>query len=209
MRRIIFLSILFLILLVTFSSQAMAEKYYFYKEVGKKLPRGQRYDSSVIEVATRRFPNVILNLDLPKKYSNSGNRVKLALVCALSPNVAVEEKYKVSIESFALRDSSKTYPLSPGYSTTNILPEDPLYRKLTAYEMIDGKIRTKYEIEVTADDSLMPSFVFEAPESLPSHLFLDYKFRIRKEGGPEEIFKGTISMELASYNVGWWEKMME
>lgn len=203
---------------------AMAEKFYFYKESGKKLERGARFDSVDIESIRKRFPDFHFYFTLPKMWSylqlrgnETGYYKKNGLHFSLTAVPHSETSYFISIEYLGVRDEGKSYPLKFDGPKNPVLPGTPEYQLLTplgqklekkrgAFHSIEGKVVSRYELEVTKKDSLMPSFIFEA-SPFPKTLYLDYKFRIRKEGGPEEVFEGTIPMELASYNVSGWEKM--
>ena len=205
--------------LLMFSSNAMAEKFYFYKEAGKNLKRGARFDIHEFLNIQQRFPDLKINVLLPEMWSfiqlqdsDYYKREQLHLSFTIVPHS--EDVYYFSVDRLAMRDEkSRLYPLNlPGPDVTKLteLAKQNLgpirVKRLFQNASVEGVIKSKYEVEVTKQDSYMPSFIFEA-DPFPGRLYLDYKFRIRKEGGPEEVFEGTIPMELSSYNVGWWEKM--
>lgn len=195
--------------LIVVIPMAWAEKYYFYKPAGKELPRGQRYDSvRVYGVPKEVADGFLISFLLPRKYSNEKDEINLSFSCGVEPSD--QSKYWFFIEDLAVRDDEeKIYSLHYDKGYEEMTPQAKAgvknYKRKVAVETVNGRIRTKYEVDVYKDETYDKQLTFEA-SSLPKHLSLDYKFRIRKEGGPAEVFEGTIPMELASYNVGWWEK---
>ncbi|GEM_PF-3755332 len=185
------------ILLFGFSQMGLAETFYFYKRSDVKLPKNQRFDFFPISGAKDAFPNLVFHLNIPKKYSNEKDVVELGISCAVHPESNDLSHYWFFIESLSIRDENKHYDLKV----------DSGPRESILYDGI--KVKSTKEQEVFRSSTVMNSYavalIFHA-NPLPKRLFMDYKFKVRKEGEAPQVFEGTLPLELASYNVGWWEK---
>jgi len=186
---------------------AHAERFYFYKEAGKQLERDTRIDGYDFPAIREQLSDVYLALDFPKRRSNEKDELDLSLSFA----VRSDATYYFFVEELAVRNEQQIYFLHQRDDLTKFSPlalknmgEERVKRKFQN-ESLDGHVKSKYEVAVKSKPSLMQTFVFKA-SPLPKRISLDYKFRIRKEGGPTEFFEGTIPLERTSYNVGWWEK---
>ena len=193
----------FLIVLLfslTMAAWADTDTFYFYKEAGKKLERGARFGGYNLIEVKRKFPDLDVDSLLPKKRSNEKNELDLDITVSVHSDAT----YSFFIENLSVRNEQNIYHLRA--PTRNITPANPRYRELTANESVQGHIKSKYEVQIGRKISYMDSFLFDV-SPLPKRLFLDYKFRIRKEGGPEEVFEGAIPLELTSYTISLWEKI--
>lgn len=187
-------------LLFGFSQMGLAETFYFYKRADVKIPKKQRFDTFFDSRAKDIFPNLILQLDIPstrRKFSNERDKLHFTVFCAVHPESNDLSHYWFSIESLSIRDEEKYYDLKPDLSLDESVSVDGM------------KIRSSKEQEVFRSSTVRNSYgvalVFHA-NPLPKRLFMDYKFKARKEGEAPHVFEGTLPLELASYNVGWWEK---
>jgi hypothetical protein len=195
MKQLFFLFILAFIF-VSCTPMAHAEKFYFYKEEGKTLPRGQEYDSVRIIVSERGLPGGFqFRFDLPKQYWR-GNKEEIDLSFGAGVNQTVDDPstYLFFIEDLGIRDGEgKVYLLGPTSAPKNVIALDSAeYKKLSpqvqrrekmlgAVQSISGRIRSNYEVDVYKGESFNKQLKFNASD-LPKHLFIDYTFRIRKDG---------------------------
>ncbi len=200
--------------LILMTSMAAAEKFYFYKEVGKELPRGQRYDSHYIPKIKDKLPGgLFVSFSLPGEPRNTHNEFTMSFSCAVDPKSNDPSTYLFFIEDLAIWDGEGMVYLlridpNPDALTDAGAAKLPPHRVkvIRQNRTIDGRIKSQYPVEVAmANETVDVKLIFNA-SALPKHLFIDYRFRIHKEGGPAEILEGTIPMELVSYNVSWWEK---
>ncbi|MBI4000011.1 MAG: hypothetical protein HY351_05280 [Candidatus Omnitrophica bacterium] len=202
--RIVLPILTFFLIVFIFSPMAHADRFYFYKQADKTLKKDARFDTHWFEDVREKFPGVEMRYNLPRRRQNNTDEVASGISLVAQSN----DMYYFSIEKTVIRGNEKVYPLY--MYLNNITQVHPLYEQITAYESVDGRIRTKNEISVVGGDrmqnSLYPEFYFRVAP-LPQNLYLDYKFKIRKEGGSEEVFEGTIPMELTSYSIGLWEKI--
>jgi hypothetical protein len=220
MKQFLFLSLLTLTF-VSCTPMAHAEKFYFYKEEGKKLPKGQRYDSHYIPNIKNKLPGgLFVSFALPGEPRDTHNELTMSFSCVVDPRADDQSTYLFFIEDLGIRDGEgEIYPLQRSHIPKNLIPVDSTeYKKLTlptqrrqkvygAAESVQGKIQSKYELDVYQGESYNEQLTFNASE-LPKHLFIDYTFRIRKDGEETpHILKGTIPLERASYHVSFWEKI--
>lgn len=203
--RIILPLLSFFLVTVTFSPMAHADRIYFYKQADKTLKKDARFDTHWFQDVREKFPGVSMRYNLPVRRSNKSDEISTGISFVLQS----DETHYFSIDEFAIRSDEKIYSLRTT-DVRNITPDFPRYDQITAYESVGGKVRTKYEIKVDKRDAILnalfPGFYFDV-SPLPKRLYLDYKFKIQKEGGPAEVFEGTIPMELTSYSIGLWETM--
>jgi hypothetical protein len=215
MKQFLFLSLLTLTF-VSCTPMAHAEKFYFYKEEGKKLPKGQRYDSHYIPNIKNKLPGgLFVSFALPGEPRDTHNELTMSFSCVVDPRADDQSTYHFFIEELVTRDGEgKVYPLkidpNPEALTDAGAAKLPPHRVsvIRQNKAVDGRIKSQYPVEVAKGDKTVDiKLIFNASE-LPKHLFIDYKFRIRKDGEETpHILKGTIPLERASYHVSFWEKI--
>jgi len=201
MRIIVFI-LSFLLIGGAFNTMAHADRYYFYKEEGKQLKKDARFDTYWFEDVRKKFPGIEMRFNLPRRRNNSSTKIATGITLLAKS----DSKYFFVIQRLSVRNDKKRLPLY--MHLEGMTPSQPFYERITAYESIDGIIQTKKAIEVIGQqrilNSLYPEFYFNVA-TLPKHLYLDYKFTIRKEDSPEKTFEGTIPLELTHYDESLWE----
>lgn len=203
--------------LTSWTPMAMAEKFYFYKEAGKQLPKGQDYDSSRILGAEKGIPGGFqIHFSLPKQYwRGKRNEVDLSFHAGVKQATDDSSTYLFSVEDLAIRgEDGKPYPLrvdpDPNALTEAGAAKLPPYRVkvIRQNQAMDGRIKSQYPIEVAKGDKSADTHLIFNISNFPKQLYLDYRFRVRKaEEEKPHMIEGTISLERAAYNVSLWKKI--